>query len=265
MDEAAAGRPIIVEDTQYDPRTAPRYESTYLAAQLRSFIAVPFVREGKWIRALCVSMREPHAWSRAEIDLLAAVAERTWLSWDNARWHKKAEDEANQRRIMLQDVLSSVTEGKLILCDSAADLPHPDVSVGEITDITASDIRTVRYRACEAAKAAGLPDDRADDLLTAVGEAGMNAVVHAGGGQGSVHITPEQAVQVWIKDSGAGISLESIPKATLKRGHSTAGTFGHGFWLMLSTVDRLWLLTGVTGTTLVLEQNPTPPPPSWLQ
>ena len=40
-----------------------------------------------------------------------------------------------------------------------------------------------------------------------------------------------------------------------------AGTFGHGFWLMLNTLDRVWFLTGPTGITLMLEQGRIP---DWL-
>jgi hypothetical protein len=50
----------------------------------------------------------------------------------------------------------------------------------------------------------------------------------------------------------------------LERGFTTAGSLGHGFWLMLNTVDRVWLLTGPTGTTLVMEQSASPPLPAWL-
>ena len=58
-----------------------------------------------------------------------------------------------------------------------------------------------------------------------------------------------------MQDRGAGIDLAKLPRATLERGFTTAGSLGHGFWLMLQTCDRLWLLTGPEGTTVVLEQD----------
>jgi sensor histidine kinase regulating citrate/malate metabolism len=65
---------------------------------------------------------------------------------------------------------------------------------------------------------------------------------------------------VWVEDQGTGIALEQLPRATLERGYSSGGTtpgFGHGFWMMWQIVDRLWLLTGAQGTTVVLEQDHT--------
>ena len=34
--------------------------------------------------------------------------------------------------------------------------------------------------------------------------------------------------------------------------------------MMLKTADRIWLLTGDTGTTVVLEQDRMAPEPEWL-
>jgi hypothetical protein len=56
-----------------------------------------------------------------------------------------------------------------------------------------------------------------------------------------------------------------LHRATLERGFTTAGTMGHGFWLMLKTVDRVWLLTGAAGTTVVIEQDREPAEVAWLQ
>jgi hypothetical protein len=49
-----------------------------------------------------------------------------------------------------------------------------------------------------------------------------------------------------------------------RRGYSTAGTQAEGFLMMLATIDRLWLLTGPAGTTVVLEQGREAPLPNWL-
>ncbi len=62
-------------------------------------------------------------------------------------------------------------------------------------------------------------------------------------------------------DQGRGINVENLPRATLEKGYTTAGTLGHGMKMMLQTADRLWLLTGSTGTTLVLEQDRLLRPP----
>jgi hypothetical protein len=37
---------------------------------------------------------------------------------------------------------------------------------------------------------------------------------------------------------------------------------GYGWFMTLRTADRVWLLTGPNGTTVVLEQDATPPEPA---
>lgn len=84
----------------------------------------------------------------------------------------------------------------------------------------------------------------------------MNAVVHAGGGNAQIYSDPARcAMQVWVRDNGAGIALDQLHRATLEPGFTTAGSLGHGFFLMLCTCDRVYLHTGPDGTTVVLEQG----------
>ena len=181
---------------------------------------------------------------------------------------RMAEDalKANVKRqhALLQDMFASVTEGKLILCASHDDLPDPLKRFAEPVSLSASGgIRELRQHTLGACLEAGIPDARRYDLETAVGEAAMNAVVHTGAGTGYVFSHHRGIVQVRIEDSGKGIAVENLPNATLKRGYNSAGTMGHGFKMILKTVDRVFLLTGSTGTTVVIEQDRLAPLPSW--
>jgi anti-sigma regulatory factor (Ser/Thr protein kinase) len=92
----------------------------------------------------------------------------------------------------------------------------------------------------------------------------MNAVVHAGSGAARISHDGIRRIQVQISDQGKGIAEDAIHRATLERGYSSAGTLGHGFWIMLKTADHVYLLTGPEGTTVVLEQNVAPAEPGWL-
>ena len=65
-----------------------------------------------------------------------------------------------------------------------------------------------------------------------------------------------------VEDQGGGIAVENLPRATLSRGFSTKATLGHGLKMMIETADRLYLLTGPSGTTVVLEQERDKPHPS---
>jgi anti-sigma regulatory factor (Ser/Thr protein kinase) len=193
------------------------------------------------------------------------IAERKRVQAENSRLLAQVEQAALQQRSFLREILANVTEGRLRLCDATTDLPAPLThSVGDVALPTSREIRQLRRIAEAAACDLGFPDERWQDLVTAVGEAAMNAVVHGGGGTGTVYVDPARSVvQVWIADEGAGIDVENLPRATLELGYSSAGTLGHGFWLMLKTIDRIYLLTGPTGTTVVLEQERSQPLLTW--
>lgn len=168
------------------------------------------------------------------------------------------------QREFLKDILFSVTEGRLVLCDSRDDLPTQLRVAGGPFPLARESLSEVRHSSQDAGLSLSLLQERCDDLVTAVGEASMNAVVHGGGGQAHVCAGPDR-LQVWIEDQGRGIDIKQLHRATLERGYTTGSSFGHGFYMMLSLVDRLYLLTGADGTCIVLEQFLVPPEPIWLQ
>jgi anti-sigma regulatory factor (Ser/Thr protein kinase) len=164
---------------------------------------------------------------------------------------------ALRQRAFLRDVLGAVTAGRLNLCLDHEDLPDP---LPEPTHpeqmLSSGGLGRLRTAALQAAVRCGLPRERAMDLVIAAGEAGMNAIVHAGGGTAQVFADPGRGVvQVWIADHGQGIGDYDLPRATLERGFTTAGSLGCGFPMMLQTVDRVHLLTRAGGTVIVLEQG----------
>ena len=183
---------------------------------------------------------------------------------ENARLLTEVQNAAAQQRAFLRDILRSVTEGRLRLCETEGDLPVPLPANGDPIALTMPSLRALRRAAQNAAIEAELTDERWQDFVAGVGEAAMNAVVHACDGVGEVR-TELGRVQVWIRDKGEGIALDSIHRATLERGFTTSGTMGHGFWLMLKTCDACWLLTGPEGTTVVLQQGQNPPLAPWLE
>lgn len=182
---------------------------------------------------------------------------------------RRAAEDALHRSIacqqaLLRDMFASVTGGKLTLCGTPDDLPP---TLERFTDPVplspTSGVRELRHHTLNACLAARIPEARRYDLETAVGEAAMNAVVHAHTGTGHVFTHERGTVQVHVTDTGKGIAMENLPNATLRRGYSSAGTFGHGFKMILKTVDRVFLLTGASGTTVVIEQDREPSPATW--
>ncbi|MCW3058575.1 MAG: ATP-binding protein [Capsulimonas sp.] len=208
----------------------------------------------------------------AELAVVKTRAEELQIEVDGRREAEEARAKSEKlreaaearMRTFLADVLASVTEGKLRLVESDALLPPRLPQVGDAIPLDISnDMRTLRDAAKQAALSLAFLDLRWQNLITAASEAAMNAIVHAGGGMSYVGSAPSGTVQVWIEDTGKGIDMDNLPRATLERGWTTAGSLGHGFWLMLQTVDRVYLLTGPMGTTLVLEQDCVAPLPAW--
>ena len=183
---------------------------------------------------------------------------------EHVRMEKHLQAEARKQRAFLRDVLASVTGGRLHLCDTPADLPARLPPASPVVRLAQTGgMSELRRAAKQAALAEGFADDRWQDLQTAVGEAAMNAAVHAGGGEGQVCAGRGGIVQVWVEDRGRGIEVENLPRATLSKGYTTAGSLGHGMKMMLESADRLWLLTGPSGTTAVIEQDRLPSQPAW--
>lgn len=187
---------------------------------------------------------------------------------------KRAEEERLHRmqeatsRVFLREILYSVTEGRLRFCEDFADLPAKlPVRIGE-QPVMRSTLSAVRRSVIKTADGLNFPQDRLQDLLTAVSEAAANAAVHASTASCEICASgsgPDAKIQVWISDHGTGIALSHLHRATLERGFTTGGTLGHGFWIMLSTCDRIWLWTRPTGTIVVLEQDASPPEPQWMR
>lgn len=174
----------------------------------------------------------------------------------------------NQQRAFLRDVLSAVTDGVMHLCDGSENLPDAIPTGNDTVPLNAaSTLRQLRRTTEQIATDCELPEDRISDLLTAVSEAAMNVVTHAGGrGIGRVGCDSKRGcVQVWVTDSGPGIPMDTLHRSVLERGFTTAGTLGHGFWLMLRTADRIYLLTSDEGTTVVIEKGRTTPEPEWAE
>jgi CheY-like chemotaxis protein len=226
-----------------------------------------YVRLGTAVRGALQRAESRRAAARYQEELRASEVRYRALAEENARLLTEATELTAKQRAFLKDVLLAVTDGRLHLCDSAADLPDPlPDSGGGRVPLSPSTLREVRRRVREAGAAAGLPVEAAQDLMTAASEAAMNAAVHGGGGGARVGAdTAAGVVQVTVADRGPGIGVDQLHRAVLERGFTTGGSgFGHGYFLILRSADRVYLLTGPGGTTVVLEQGRERAEPTWL-
>jgi signal transduction histidine kinase len=79
------GRIVLNRDSKNDPRTAANYERTYEPYGERAYIAVPLLRDGRWVAELWVSDDMPRDWSTSDVALLQTVAERVWTAVEKLR------------------------------------------------------------------------------------------------------------------------------------------------------------------------------------
>ncbi|HKH70106.1 MAG TPA: GAF domain-containing protein, partial [Vicinamibacterales bacterium] len=78
---ARTGAPLIVYDTDRDPRT---YTDAHSMLQVRSFMSVPFIRDGAWRFIFSVCDAHPHRWRDEEIDLFRQLADRLFARLEQA-------------------------------------------------------------------------------------------------------------------------------------------------------------------------------------
>jgi PAS domain S-box-containing protein len=83
--ECRRGNFVTVNDVQTDPRLTDSERANLLGNETRAFSVAMLQKAGPWMSALCVESVTPRLWTRAEIELIRDVAERTWDAVDRAR------------------------------------------------------------------------------------------------------------------------------------------------------------------------------------
>ncbi|MFT4040378.1 MAG: PAS domain S-box protein [Thermomicrobiales bacterium] len=82
-DAFRAGRTLCVRDTEAAESEAQR--AAYRAIGVRAWIVAPLVKEGRLLTVVGVQSRTPRDWTRADIQLVEDVADRTWAAVERAR------------------------------------------------------------------------------------------------------------------------------------------------------------------------------------
>src|SRR5207248_1613035 len=111
LDPLYSGQIVAVVDTAVDPRTSAYYEDAYLPLGIRAFVAVPCMRDDRWVAALMLHSTEPRTWPPEEVALLERAAHRTWLAVESARLYELAERDALLLRTVRDSVIVTDTEG----------------------------------------------------------------------------------------------------------------------------------------------------------
>lgn len=168
---------------------------------------------------------------------------------------KTERDREDREKQIYRDVISAVTQGKLLL--TFGDEIDSYIREGEVrTELGLKDpldVASARAIVRDVIKDLPLPSQRKTKLVLCVSEAVTNVIKHVGEGHMSVQFLPD-SLRVVISDNGPGIDISQIPQVTLHKGYSTKISLGFGFTVMLDYLDRLVMSTK-NGTILVLEMK----------
>ena len=129
-----------------------------------------------------------------------------------------------------------------------------------VQEFNAATLRFLREAVVAHASAAGLPKERAADVMLAVHELAANAVRHgAGSGQLRMEVT-RGALCCEVSDAGpgnrAGHGPASTPRATGPRAITPGAAApwpvepGHGLWVTKNAADQVRMATGPGGSVV---------------
>ncbi len=108
MEEMMIGNPIIVDNTQTDPRVN---SESYSAVEIHSFVMVPLLRDRKWLFHISFIDNKPRKWTLDEIALMHELTTRIWSQLERAR----AEEALVSSEEKYRTLFNSIDEGFCLL------------------------------------------------------------------------------------------------------------------------------------------------------
>ena len=114
------GITVVNNDSKTDPRTSSDYERVYEPNGERAYVAVPLMRDGRWVASLWVSDNQPRQWTKEESSLLQTAAERTWTAIEKLR----AEAERERLLINVQEARDAAEKANQLKDEFLATLSH---------------------------------------------------------------------------------------------------------------------------------------------
>ena len=118
--EMQLGNTVVNYDSKTDPRTAADYDRVYGPSGERAYIALPLMREGKWVASLWASDDRPRQWTKEEVSLLQTVAERAWTGIEKLR----AEAERERLLTSVQEARDAAEKANQLKDEFLATLSH---------------------------------------------------------------------------------------------------------------------------------------------
>ena len=150
------GRTLKIDDVQTDERSAG-YAHTYASMGVRSLLAVPLIKKGRWRAVLRVHRATAHLWTDDEVTLVEDVAERTWDAVERAH--------SDERRRLAEEELqhnAALQAFRLELSDMLRPLTDPDAIIAVASSLLGHQLGASRVLYAEVDEASGTIDVRRD-------------------------------------------------------------------------------------------------------
>jgi len=118
--EMALGKTVVNCDSKVDPRTAADYDRTYGPTEERSYVAVPLMRDKRWVASLWVSDKLQRQWSKEDVAFLENIASRVWTAVEKIR----SDVNLRESQQKIQSALESAEEANRIKDEFLATISH---------------------------------------------------------------------------------------------------------------------------------------------
>ena len=112
---ARAGKPIIIHDTQTDPRVDRRH---YAALNIYAYVSVPFHRQGVWMYTFTVHASAPRQWRNDEVQLIQEVANATFPRLERAYAEQALQNSEAKYRTLFNEMDEGYCIAEILLNDA---------------------------------------------------------------------------------------------------------------------------------------------------
>ena len=114
------GETTVVDDAGTEPRFREAERTQLLADRAVAFICVPLIKDGAWVAAFGVQCATPRTWTRDQIAIVEATAERTWSAAERARAEEALGRIENRRAFLhrLSDTIRPLADPSRILSET---------------------------------------------------------------------------------------------------------------------------------------------------
>lgn len=100
----AHGEKLVVQDVNQHAGVTSEYLASYRARGIRSFIAVPLMKGGRYVAAFGVNDAAPRDWTADEIALVEETTERTWAAVERARVEEALRESEERLRALVENL-----------------------------------------------------------------------------------------------------------------------------------------------------------------